>query len=569
MAAAGTGAAVAGERQGHFPAWTQDRARAQNVLAGLGVSRVEGLEKYAQLAGITLGVGDDQPAFDAAMAAMRAASGTGGLYVKVPPGRYRLRRLRLSNRAGFFCDPKTVVLEQMAPLDPAKPEVFVSLSSPFDTFWLFYGFTLKGGWTYGRAGYSGDAGESDPWLYRPPTEDGDDPEDGAVIGQTALRLHGAFSGKDDPKFRANSPVGAQNPRGRVGELEIEGFGGDGVSLKGAGAQIYGTIQVYRVGGRGLYINGYDCKLGFIDVGETGMEGVVLGPNGSANTMVPFKAWYSGGRRLPGHTAGLRMDRCSGVQLFGQLQDSSGSMIQARACRGCTLIIGLGWQGEIANLDDDMAAVVLQGDSRTNTFVINAAIGPYASQTYPTIRKLLKMVPDARGKRPRRNSFILNHEGWPDDRDIWNPAWFEGPLDGNTVIANDQIRPSQWAPSDDGRVSFGLAEPGGLGLVVGGKSSKQPGQVILIHHDTARMDHYADGVYTNGITASQKVVTVGLPLRLRSYTVDTAPSAVAAGAGASIYVVDEAGGPQGAKSDGRVWRRDSDRAVIRAYKKGEG
>ena len=47
------------------------------------------------------------------------------------------------------------------------------------------------------------------------------------------------------------------------------------------------------------------------------------------------------------------------------------------------------------------------------------------------------------------------------------------------------------------------------------------------------------------------------------------SAVAAGAGACIYVVDEAGGPQGAKSDGRVWRRDSDRAVIRRHGRREG
>lgn len=52
------------------------------MLSGLGVSRVEGLEKYAELGGIVLGAGDDQPAFDAA--AMTAASATGGLYVKVP-----------------------------------------------------------------------------------------------------------------------------------------------------------------------------------------------------------------------------------------------------------------------------------------------------------------------------------------------------------------------------------------------------------------------------------------------------------------------------------------------------
>ena len=538
------------------------------MLSGLGVSRVEGLEKYAELGGIVLGAGDDQPSFDAA--AMTAASATGGLYVKVPPGRYRLRRVRFGNQSGFFCDPKTVVLKQLPPLDPTKPEVFVALSDPHATFWLFYGFTLKSGWTPGRAGYASKAArESDPWLCQP-SKNPDVPDEEACVGQTAQQLHTAFSGKDDPTFRANSPVGAQDPRGTVGELEIEGFGGDGASLQGAGAQIFGAIQVYRVGGRGLYINGYDRKLGFIDVGETGLEGVVLGPNGSANTMVPFKTWYTGGRRLAGHTAALRMDRCSGVQLLGQLQDSSGSMIQARACRGCTAIIGLGWQGEISSLDDDMAALVLEGNSRANVFIINAAIGPYSARTYPTIRKLVKMVPDRRGQRPRRNTLMRTHEGWPGDHDIWNPAWFEGPLDGNLVMAKDQMRqPSQWVPMDDGRVSFGLAEPGGLGLVVCGKASKQPGQVMLIHHDTARMDHYADGVYTTGISASQSVVTVGLPLRLRSYTLETAPSPVAAGAGAAIYLIDEVDGAQGAKSAGQAWRRDSDRAVIRRRNRRDG
>lgn len=539
----------------------------QQVLADLGVSRVEGLEKYAQIAGVKLGGGDDQPAFDAAMAAMKSA-GPGGLYVKVPAGRYRLRRLRIGNRSGFFCDPKSVILEQLPPADHNRPEVFVALSDPLATAWLFYGFALRGGWTHGRPGYSGRNGEaapeSDPWLFRYGAQDATtgEPEADAYVGQTALRLHCAFSGEADRKYRANSPIGSQNPRGRVGELEIEGFGGDGANFQGAGVQLYGPIQVYRVGGRGLYVNGYDSKLAFVDVGETGLEGIVLGPNGSSNTMVAFKAWYSGGRRVAGHTSALRMDRCSSVQLFGQLQDASGTMITAHACRGCVAIINMGYQGKIDSMDDDIAALALDGDARNNTFMINAAIGPWPMQAFPMVRKLLKCKADGGKRRPRRNVLIFNHEGWPDDQDVWNPAWFEGPMDGNLVIANDQIRqPGQWAPADDGRLSFGLTEPGGLGLTVSGRASAQPGQVALIHHDTVRIDHYADGIYTNALTAGRAAVSLGLPLRLKSYTVDTVPSASASGAGAAIYVVDEIGGAQGAKSDGQVWRRDTDRAVI--------
>lgn len=51
--------------------------------------------------------------------------------------------------------------------------------------------------------------------------------------------------------------------------------------------------------------------------------------------------------------------------------------------------------------------------------------------------------------------------------------------------------------------------------------------------------------------------VGLP----SFTVSSTPSASGAGAGAIIYVSDEAGGAVLAFSDGTDWRRSTDRAVI--------
>jgi hypothetical protein len=51
-----------------------------------------------------------------------------------------------------------------------------------------------------------------------------------------------------------------------------------------------------------------------------------------------------------------------------------------------------------------------------------------------------------------------------------------------------------------------------------------------------------------------------PVRVRSYTVATVPSA-AAGAGQIIYVSDEAGGTVLAFSDGANWRRVTDRATI--------
>lgn len=51
-----------------------------------------------------------------------------------------------------------------------------------------------------------------------------------------------------------------------------------------------------------------------------------------------------------------------------------------------------------------------------------------------------------------------------------------------------------------------------------------------------------------------------PLRLKSYTVATVPTA-SEWTGASIYVSDETGGATVAFSDGTSWRRVQDRAVI--------
>jgi hypothetical protein len=52
-----------------------------------------------------------------------------------------------------------------------------------------------------------------------------------------------------------------------------------------------------------------------------------------------------------------------------------------------------------------------------------------------------------------------------------------------------------------------------------------------------------------------------PVKVGSYTVATAPSASASGAGSQIFVTDETGGAVIAFSDGTDWRRCTDRAVI--------
>jgi trimeric autotransporter adhesin len=61
-----------------------------------------------------------------------------------------------------------------------------------------------------------------------------------------------------------------------------------------------------------------------------------------------------------------------------------------------------------------------------------------------------------------------------------------------------------------------------------------------------------------VTGAIKATTT---IRPGSYTVATVPSASAAGAGAMIYVSNEAGGAVPAFSDGTNWRRVTDRAII--------
>ena len=72
---------------------------------------------------------------------------------------------------------------------------------------------------------------------------------------------------------------------------------------------------------------------------------------------------------------------------------------------------------------------------------------------------------------------------------------------------------------------------------------------------------ADNVPVNINAAGTSPVSFGSPAQAKSYTVATAPSASASGAGAIIYVTDESGGAVLAFSDATDWRRVTDRAVI--------
>lgn len=65
----------------------------------------------------------------------------------------------------------------------------------------------------------------------------------------------------------------------------------------------------------------------------------------------------------------------------------------------------------------------------------------------------------------------------------------------------------------------------------------------------------------GTTASTAKLHVEGPIRCASYIVATLPSPATTGAGAMVFVTNEAGGPVMAFCDGSAWRRVTDRATV--------
>ncbi len=127
------------------------------------------------------------------------------------------------------------------------------------------------------------------------------------------------------------------------------------------------------------------------------------------------------------------------------------------------------------------------------------------------------------------------------------------LDGGFVIAEDSDT-SKTMRFDTGPIAAGtqrsLQVPDASGvLVLDTNTQTLTGKTISFASNTL-----------TGVAPLASPVFTGAP-KAPSYTVGTAPSASAAGAGAFIYVTNESGGAAGAESDGTNWRRYSDRAII--------
>lgn len=142
---------------------------------------------------------------------------------------------------------------------------------------------------------------------------------------------------------------------------------------------------------------------------------------------------------------------------------------------------------------------------------------------------------------------------------------------SVLLSHDDITPG----SGDVRLTVNKATSGGAASVVFQTGYSGRAEFGTTGDDSWRVKVSADGTtWHEALVADNGTGFVGLgtstpstrlhvdgPARVGGYTVASAPDAAAAGAGAIIFVSDEAGGPILAFSDGSTWRRVTDRAAI--------
>lgn len=135
--------------------------------------------------------------------------------------------------------------------------------------------------------------------------------DGNKAGQTEdnVGLHIDNSGSPAAHASADTVYSLQDPRNDVRDLLIINTKGVGLRQSGKGASDFSCIWVYGSGGRGIEVLGFDSTYTRIDVGNTGGDGIYLGPNCANNRFLGVKAWWTGG-------AGISIDGSNTCEIVG-------------------------------------------------------------------------------------------------------------------------------------------------------------------------------------------------------------------------------------------------------------
>lgn len=153
--------------------------------------------------------------------------------------------------------------------------------------------------------------------------------------------------------------------------------------------------------------------------------------------------------------------------------------------------------------------------------------------------------------------------------IYYAPYFQMRRARGTIASPSAVADGDWV----GGVSIGVYAPSGafvtrarMQAIVNGAPSGSSVPVDLAFYagasgDTERMRIASSGNVAIGKTAPTAKLDVDGAVRVKSYAKAALPAASAVGAGAIAHVADEAGGSVLAFSDGSVWRRVTDRAVV--------
>ncbi|MDX2266139.1 MAG: DUF2793 domain-containing protein [Hyphomicrobiales bacterium] len=208
-----------------------------------------------------------------------------------------------------------------------------------------------------------------------------------------------------------------------------------------------------------------------------------------------------------------------------------------------------------------------------------AIGLGVGGAATGVNKLEVTGSAARFRRTSAGNFTFSVDADNGKGDIVFNGYSDTPLAGSQFQFNRR-RGALGTPAavDNGDLLFALQGQGWDGAALRNacqlwgrvdgtvSSGVVPGRWEFYATDTAgaaglRMTLKGDGRLGIGVTSPSCSLHTNGPIRPASYTIATAPSASASGAGAMIYVSNESGGAVIAFSDGTNWRRVTDRAVI--------
>lgn len=92
---------------------------------------------------------------------------------------------------------------------------------------------------------------------------------------------------------AASAIGSNDPRHLIEDVLVVDTKGNGVDLDGRGAGIYEKIWVYRADGVGFRTNQFDSMYGAIDIGASGLQGLLVDSGSYDGRFARVKAWFSG------------------------------------------------------------------------------------------------------------------------------------------------------------------------------------------------------------------------------------------------------------------------------------